>query len=179
MALSSISRNWRHMHRYRQILSILLKYGFGDIVDVTRRDLIGRFGDKIIPLLGKHIDSSMSRAERLRRAAEELGPTFIKLAQVLSTRPDLVPHDVATELQKLQDEVAPFPYEEIRQRAAAGVRFMVTEDNMGQMIDDVKLAVDGKAPVFFAGMLLRHLPSGMGLIFPERLFTEVKKHYGT
>jgi ubiquinone biosynthesis protein len=102
------------MRRYRQILGILLKYGFGDIVDVTRRDLIGRFGDKIIPLLGKHIDSSMSRAERLRRAAEELGPTFIKLAQVLSMRPDLVPPDIATELQKLQDEVAPFPYEEIR-----------------------------------------------------------------
>ena len=114
MGLSSIPRNWRHMHRYRQILSVLLKYGFGDVVDVARRDLIGRFGDKIIPFLGKRIDSSMSRAERLRHAAEELGPTFIKLAQVLSMRPDLVPPDVATEFQKLQDEVAPFSFEEIR-----------------------------------------------------------------
>jgi len=102
------------MRRYRQILGILLKYGFGDVVDVARRDLIGRFGDKIIPLLGKHVDSSMSRAERLRYAAEELGPTFIKLAQVLSMRPDLVPPDVATELQKLQDEVSPFSYEEVQ-----------------------------------------------------------------
>ncbi|RKX25285.1 MAG: ubiquinone biosynthesis protein UbiB, partial [Candidatus Zixiibacteriota bacterium] len=109
-----IGRNWRHMRRYRQILGILLKYGFGDVVDVTRKDLISRFGDKIVPMFGKHVDSSMSRAERLRYAAEELGPTFVKLAQVLSMRPDLVPPDVATELQKLQDEVSPFSYEEVR-----------------------------------------------------------------
>ena len=102
------------MRRYRQILGILLKYGFGDVVDVMRKDLISRFGDKIIPLFGKHVDSSMSRAERLRYAAEELGPTFVKLAQILSMRPDLVPPDVASELQKLQDEVSPFSYEEVR-----------------------------------------------------------------
>ena len=109
-----IGRGWRHMHRYRQILGILLKYGFGNIVDIARRDLIGRFGDKIIPFLGKHVDSSLSRAERLRYAAEELGPTFVKLAQVLSMRPDLIPPDVATELQKLQDEVSPFSYKKAR-----------------------------------------------------------------
>ncbi len=109
-----IGRNWRHMRRYQQILGILLKYGFGDVVDVTRRDLISRFGDKIVPLFGKHVDSSMSRAERLRLAAEELGPTFIKLAQVLSMRPDLVPPDIATELQKLHDEVKPFSNEEVQ-----------------------------------------------------------------
>jgi ubiquinone biosynthesis protein len=107
-----IGRGWRHIRRYRQILSILIKYGFGDIVDVTRKDLISRFGDKIVPLFGKHVYSSMSRAERLRYAAEELGPTFVKLAQVLSMRLDLVPPDIAAELQKLQDEVSPFPYEE-------------------------------------------------------------------
>jgi ubiquinone biosynthesis protein len=102
------------MRRYRQILGIFLKYGFSDIVDVARKDLIGRFGNKVIPLLGKHVHSSMSRAERLRYAAEELGPTFVKLGQVLSMRPDLVPMDIATELQKLQDEVSPFSYEEVR-----------------------------------------------------------------
>jgi len=102
------------MRRYRQILGILLKYGFGDVVDVTRKDLISRFGDKIVPLFGKHIDPSMSRAERLRYAAEELGPTFVKLAQVLSMRPDLVPPDVVAELQKLQDEVSSFSFEKVR-----------------------------------------------------------------
>jgi len=109
-----IGRGWRHMHRYRQILGVLLKYGFRDVVDVAHRDLIGRFGDKIIPLLSKHIDHSMSRAKRLRYAAEELGPTFVKLAQILSMRPDIVPPDIAVELRKLQDEVSPFSYEEAR-----------------------------------------------------------------
>ena len=109
-----IGRGWRHMHRYRQILGVFLKYGFRDVVDVAHRDLIGRFGDKIIPLLSKHIDPSMSRAKRLRYAAEELGPTFVKLAQILSMRPDIVPPDIAVELRKLQDEVSPFSYEEAR-----------------------------------------------------------------
>lgn len=114
MRLSSIPHNWRHMRRYRHIISILLKYGFSDVVDVARKDIIGRFGDKIVPLFGKHVDSSMSRAERLRHAAEELGPTFIKLAQVLSMRPDLVRPEVAAELQKLQDDVSPFSFDEVR-----------------------------------------------------------------
>ena len=72
----------------------------------------------------------------------------------------------------------PFPSEEIGRRAAAGAKFLVAEDNMGQMIDDVKLAVEGKVPVYHAGMELRHLPSGMGLIFPEKILEEVRKHYG-
>lgn len=71
----------------------------------------------------------------------------------------------------------PFPYEPIRQKAGQGSRFLVVEDNMGQMLDDVKLAVEGKSDIFFAGMSLRHLPSGMGLIFAERLFEEAKKSY--
>jgi len=135
MGLSSIPRNWRHMRRYRQILSILIKYGFGDVVDVTRKDLISRFGDKIVPLFGKHVDSSMSRAERLRHTAEELGPTFIKLAQVLSMRPDLVPPDVAIELQKLQDEVAPFSFEEIRN---------IVKEELNQEPETAFLRIDDK-----------------------------------
>ena len=141
-----IGRNWRHMRRYRQILGILLKYGFGDVVDVARRDLIGRFGDKIIPLLGKHVDSSMSRAERLRYAAEELGPTFVKLAQVLSMRPDLVPTDVARELQKLQDEVSPFSYEEVRS---------IIKEELGQEPEAAFLHID-KQPLAAASIAQVH-----------------------
>ncbi|MEA3280367.1 MAG: AarF/ABC1/UbiB kinase family protein, partial [Thermodesulfobacteriota bacterium] len=54
----------------------------------------------------------LSRAERVRLAFEELGPTFIKLGQILSTRPDLVPVDFINELSKLQDMVPPFPFDE-------------------------------------------------------------------
>ena len=50
-------------------------------------------------------------SERIRQALEELGPVFVKLGQALSTRPDLLPADVAEELTKLQDQVPPFPAE--------------------------------------------------------------------
>src|SRR5512135_1280889 len=52
---------------------------------------------------------SMPRAERLRRALENLGPIFVKFGQMLSTRRDLMPADIADELAKLQDQVPPFP----------------------------------------------------------------------
>jgi ubiquinone biosynthesis protein len=58
-------------------------------------------------------DRSRPRAERLRRALESLGPVFVKFGQLLSVRPDLVPEDVAGELSKLQDNVPPFPWEEV------------------------------------------------------------------
>ena len=56
----------------------------------------------------------LSRPQRLRMAFEELGPTYIKLGQVLSTRSDLVPADFAKELAKLQDEVPPFSFSEVK-----------------------------------------------------------------
>ncbi|MCD6162963.1 MAG: ubiquinone biosynthesis protein UbiB [candidate division Zixibacteria bacterium] len=157
MGLFSINRNWQHMRRYRQILGILLKYGFGDVVDVTRKDLISRFGDKIVPLFGKHVDSSMSRAKRLRYAAEELGPTFIKLAQVLSMRPDLVPPDVAAELRKLQDEVAPISYEEIRN---------IIKEELNQEPETAFLRIDGQ-PLAAASIAQVHravLPDGKQVV---------------
>ena len=55
-----------------------------------------------------------SVGERIRRMCEELGPTFVKLGQILSTRTDIVTENVAKQLQKLQDSVAPFSYEEAR-----------------------------------------------------------------
>ncbi|MGE4073435.1 MAG: ubiquinone biosynthesis regulatory protein kinase UbiB [Lysobacterales bacterium] len=58
--------------------------------------------------------AGMARGERLRRALEELGPIFVKFGQILSTRRDLLPQDVADELEKLQDRVAPFPGAEAR-----------------------------------------------------------------
>jgi len=52
--------------------------------------------------------------ERLRLSLEELGPTYIKLGQILSTRPDILPLDVIAELEKLQDNVPPFPFENVK-----------------------------------------------------------------
>ncbi len=114
MRLSSIPRTWRHLRRYRQVLGVLLKYGFDDVVDIARKDLVVRFGGQIIPRLKRDINSGVSRAERMRLTAEALGPTFVKMGQILSMRPEIIHPDIAIELQKLQDEVAPIPFEEIK-----------------------------------------------------------------
>ena len=115
MKLSSIPRTWRHLKRYRQILGVLLKYGFDDVVDIVHKDLVLRFGSKMFPRIKGRLDGGMSRGERMRLAAEELGPTFVKMGQILSLRPDIIPPDIAAELQKLQDRVAPIPFEEIEE----------------------------------------------------------------
>ncbi len=90
-----------------KILMILGNYGFGDILE--RMGLLRyirwrrRFVQRKEPLQG------LTTAQRLRMALEELGPTFIKFGQVVSTRPDLVPANFVEELSKLQENVPPFP----------------------------------------------------------------------
>ncbi|MCX7981299.1 MAG: AarF/UbiB family protein [Syntrophales bacterium] len=100
--------------RLREILTVLIKYGFGDIVDRLKLRPylalgLGLFTPKPSPIL-----TPLNRYERIRLACEELGPTFIKLGQILSTRPDFVPLDMAQELSKLLDTAPPFPFEEAK-----------------------------------------------------------------
>lgn len=71
--------------------------------------------------------------------------------------------------------VWPFPYQIINQKASQGCRFLVVEDSMGQMLEDVKLGVEGKAEINFLGLLSRHQGGELGMIFPETILTEVKK----
>lgn len=72
--------------------------------------------------------SNLNRGERLRRACEELGPIFVKFGQLLSTRPDLIPEDIVTELNYLQDRVAPFAKEEFRE---------IVERALGDSIENI------------------------------------------
>jgi len=69
----------------------------------------------------------------------------------------------------------PFPYEVIKEKAANGARFLVVEDNLGQMIDDVRLGVEGRAETHFLGIFARHLTSDLGIIFPDRVLEETKR----
>ncbi|HEY8353893.1 MAG TPA: ubiquinone biosynthesis regulatory protein kinase UbiB [Methylophilaceae bacterium] len=94
-----------------------------------------------------------SRGERLRLALEALGPIFVKFGQVLSTRRDLIPQDVADELSKLQDRVPPFPYAEVEK---------IVESSFGKPLNEVfgefdptPVASASVAQVHFA-----HLPDG-------------------
>ncbi|HSO18799.1 MAG TPA: AarF/UbiB family protein, partial [Desulfosarcina sp.] len=108
-----IGRTYRNLTRYRQILAVLFKYGFDDIVELLRIDQYIEIGLQMITRKRGERVERLSRAARVRLAVEELGPTYIKLGQILSTRPDLVPVDFVRELAKLQDKVPAFPFADV------------------------------------------------------------------
>ncbi len=115
MPFNRINRNIRSLKRYRQVLGTLIKYGFGHIVEQLNIDYYFELGKRIVSLgtASRELER-LTQSARFRLALEELGPTFIKLGQILSTRPDIVPADVLDELQKLQDHIPAVPTDDIK-----------------------------------------------------------------
>ena len=111
--IGAINKTYRHLNRYQGILRVLFKYGFSDVLERLHIDQYLESGLQMINRKPREQIDKLSRPVRLRMSLEELGPTFIKFGQVLSTRSDFIPPEYLFELAKLQDDVPPFSYEEV------------------------------------------------------------------
>lgn len=109
------NRNIRSIRRYRNIIFVLFKYGFDHLLEYLNLSHLVARSKRLLRRDTAKI-ASLSPAERMRMALEELGPTFVKLGQLLSTRPDVIPVSYADEFAKLQDNVPSFSYAEIREQ---------------------------------------------------------------
>jgi len=127
-AIMAFNQTIRNLNRTREILGILIKYGFEDIItNSTLRNLVTE-STRISWLRQDKPVFEYTRYERIRMCAEELGPTFVKLAQVLSNRPDIIPDALVREFEKLQDRVPPFSFEEAK---------AIIERETGKNLEDI------------------------------------------
>jgi len=128
MQIPRFPKTYRNIKRFRQIFGVLLKYGFDDVVERLKLYTLIKLGRKL-SRKAREADKyeHLTTAQRLRMALQDLGPTFVKLGQVLSTRPDLVPMELVKELQKLQDRVPPFPTDEAKKIVSAQLNKPIDE----------------------------------------------------
>lgn len=102
----------RNLIRLQQIARILVRHGLGPLLERIPPVRLLFWIWRLNPFRKK---TTTTMGVRLRLVMEELGPTFIKFGQALSTRMDLLPDEVGVEIKKLQDEVAPFPFETVQE----------------------------------------------------------------
>lgn len=114
MELLRIAKTYKTAKRLQQIVNVFLKHGFGRIIDQIHLGRYIPFTKRLRTFGQWPALKGPTVPERLRMAFTELGPSFIKLAQLLSTRPDLITARYAEEFRKLQDEVPPFSTEKAR-----------------------------------------------------------------
>src|SRR5689334_1870305 len=154
-----ISAKDTHLHRYRQIAETLTKHGFGYLLGVLGLDRFLPFHQELLgESSGNH---ALTPPQHIRVALEELGTTFIKLGQLLSTRPDLLPPEYLLEFAKLQDEAPPFDLD---------VAIEVIETELNQPIESVFAAFD-RRPMAAASIGQVHaalLPGGAEVIVKVR-----------
>src|SRR3712207_7430531 len=113
--MMGISLKPEHLKRYKDITLLLMKYG--------RRDLVQSAGlEAAIEGYQEDPTATPAKMEELASDVEKMGPTFIKLAQLLSTRADLLPQPYLDALSRLQDDVGPFSFGEVEQIGRASCR---------------------------------------------------------
>lgn len=137
--IGRVSKRYRHLLRYQQVIGIILKYGFENIIHAMNIDRYIESGLQLIPFVNPHETvTKLSKNQRIRMMFEELGPTFIKMGQVLSSRPDLIPVDLLNELAKLQDDVPPFEFTHVKTIIAS--EFGRPHDTVFDTMDEIPLA---------------------------------------
>ncbi|MEW6583918.1 MAG: AarF/UbiB family protein, partial [Actinomycetota bacterium] len=141
----------QNLNRLREIAQVAARHGFGYLFGRDEApDAAAAPGDG-------DARTRRSRGRRLREMLDELGPTFVKFGQLLSTRPDLLPPDVVAELRTLQDRARPVPFEEVRQ---------VIEEDLGLTVEQVFTHFD-RTPLAAASIGQVHrarLPGGQDVI---------------
>ena len=127
--LSFWRRHYRDIPRIRQIIAVASRHGFGHLIEQLGLQRFISLGRRILTFKKQPPpEHRLSTPERLRLMFEELGPSFIKLGQVLSCRPDMLPPEYALELCKLTDSVSPFPFREARD---------IVEKDLGAPLDKI------------------------------------------
>lgn len=130
--LLKIRTTYKNISRIRQILNIFIKHGFGQFIEMLNLHRFIPFRKRLKIITGDELTET-TMAEKLRVAFTELGPSYIKLAQILSTRPDLITDRYADEFSKLQDTVPPFPFEDVRN---------MIEEDLNKKVEDIFLEID-------------------------------------
>ena len=146
MATQSTQRN---LGRLSEIAQVAVRHGFGYFLEKHKLTDLLPWGQRS-PL---DTETSAQRGVHLREMLEELGPTFVKFGQLLSTRPDIVPPDIIAELRSLQDDVRPFPFEQVEQ---------VVETELGLSLERAFVSFD-REPIAAASIGQVHratLPNG-------------------
>ena len=145
-ALVRIPRTYKNLQRLREIASVIVKYGFGDLVARLEIENTLELGLSLLRFRRQRRELvRYTTEERIRMAFEELGPTFVKLGQILATRPDLIPMSLIVELRKLQDAVPPFGSEAARNQIESSLGRPIAE--LFAEFDDTPIAAASIAQV--------------------------------
>ena len=143
----------RQLGRISEIAQVAAKHGFGYLFETRGPAAVRSRRGREVELEG----GGSPRGQRLREMLDELGPTFVKFGQLLSTRPDIVPPDVVFELKALQDSVSPFPFDQARE---------VVESDLGLTLEQLYLEFD-ETPIAAASIGQVHravLPNGRRVV---------------
>lgn len=122
----------KHIARYAEIIKVLVKYGFNDMA-ISLREKTDASLPGLLSKKGKDPITDASRWRRIRMMLEELGTTFIKMGQMLSGRPDLVPKELVEELEKLQDLTPTFD---------SSLAIQIITENLGRTLSDMFIYFD-------------------------------------